>query len=403
MKVAELIVAGEWLIPSRMLQYFQVEELPVLSKTKDTRVWTGTMSGEFTIHSVVECFREHYQKVTWARHVWHPTLHPTTASNVWKIVRGICSTNEKRKSKGYSLASKCYMCGVDSDNLEHILWFCNFSQIIWKWLGGIFLFCNPESYEDVMNFAKNKSGAVKDIWLLVASITMMEIWFLRIRICFEEEKVNLGNFKRRIIQYTKDCAVRIKSYMWECSYDYMVFKNFDLKHQPIKPQRIIEVSFFLPARDQILICCDGSSRGNPGAAGYGFVCRDEMGGCIYAEATGLGIATNYIAELMAITGAAEWDIQNNKLDICINSDFKAAVSAYMSGRLPWFMQVRWKRLKELLHNIKLVHSLREVNFSADSMAKKDAGLVRGGKIIFNSKPSFIPVLESPEQIYYRFC
>ncbi|XP_026419850.1 uncharacterized protein LOC113315815 [Papaver somniferum] len=183
----------------------------------------------------------------------------------------------------------------------------------------------------------------------------------------------------------------------------MVCKNFDLKHQPIKPQRIIEVSFFLPARDQILICCDGSSRGNPGAAGYCFVCRDEMGGCIYAEATGLGIATNYIAELMAITGATEWAIQNNKLDICINSDSKAAVSAYMSGRLPWFMQVRWKRLKELLNNIKLVHSLREVNFSADSMAKKGAGLVRGGKIIFNSKPSFIPVLESPEQIYYRFC
>ncbi|XP_026403781.1 uncharacterized protein LOC113299070 [Papaver somniferum] len=361
------------------------------------------MSGDFTVDSAVECIREHYQKVTWARHVWHPILHPSTASNVWKIVRGICSTDEKRKSKGFSLASKCYMCDVDSDNLEHILWFCNFSQIIWKWLGGIFLFCNPESYEDVMNFAKNKNGAVRDIWLLVASITMMEIWFLRNRICFEEEKVNLGNLKRRIKQYTKDCAVRIKSYMWECSYDYMVFKNFDLKHQPIKHQRIIEVSFFLPATDQILICCDGSSRGNPGAAGYGFVCRDEIGGCIYVEATGLGIATNYIAELMAITGAAEWAIQNNKLNVCFNSDSKAAVSAYMSGRLPWFMQVRWKRLKELLHNIKFVHSLREVNFSADSMAKKGAGLVRGEKIIFNSKPSFIPALESPEQIYYRFC
>ncbi|XP_026428840.1 uncharacterized protein LOC113324767 [Papaver somniferum] len=175
------------------------------------------------------------------------------------------------------------------------------------------------------------------------------------------------------------------------------------KDQPIKHQRIIEVSFFLPARDQILICCDGSSRGNPGAAGYGFVCRDEMGCCIYVEATGLGIATNYIAELMAITGAAEWAIQNNKLNVCFNSDSKAAVSAYISGRLPWFMQVRWKRLKELLHNIKFVHSLREVNFSDDSMEKKGARLVRGEKIIFNSKPSFIPALESPEQIYYRFC
>ncbi|XP_026442501.1 uncharacterized protein LOC113342051 [Papaver somniferum] len=372
MKVADLIVDGKWLIPPRMLQYFQVEELPVISKTNDTRVWTGTMSGDFTVSSVVECIREHYQKVTWERYVWNPTLHPTTARNVWKIVRGICSTDEKGKSKGYNLASKCYMCGADTDNLVYILWYCNFSQLVWKWLGGIFLFCNPESYEDVMNFSKHKSGAVKDIWLLVASITIMELWFLRNKIFFEEEKVDLGKFKRRIIQYTKDYAVRIKSFMWDCNYDYMVFKNFDLKHQPIESQRIIEVRFLLPARNQILICCDGTSRGNPGAAGCGFVCRDGKGVFIYAEATGLGIATNYIAELTVITGAAEWAIQNNKIDICINSDSKAVVNAYSSGRLPWFMQ-----------------------------AKKGAGLVRGGKLCFNTKPSFIHALESPEQIYYR--
>ncbi|XP_026445474.1 uncharacterized protein LOC113346115 [Papaver somniferum] len=355
-----------------------IKEKPLKEIYEEDEYMTQSRNMKFAYLIVDECIREHYQKVAWARYVWNPTFHPTTTSNVWEIVRGICSTDEKMKSKGYNLASKCYMCGADTDNLEHILWYCDFSQLVCKWLGGIFLFCNPESYEDVMNFAKHKSGAVKDIWLLVASITMMELWFLRNKICFEEEKVDLGKFKRRIIQYTKDCAVRIKSFIWDCSYDYMVFKIFDLKHQPIKSQRIIEMRFFLPARNQILICCDGASRGNPGATGCGFVCRDDRRVFIYVESTCLGIATNYIAELMTITGAVEWAIQNNKLDICINSDSKAAVNAYSSGRLSWFMQVRWERIKEFINNIQIVHRLREVNFTAESMAKKGAGLVRGG-------------------------
>ncbi|XP_026383373.1 uncharacterized protein LOC113278855 [Papaver somniferum] len=166
----------------------------------------------------------------------------------------------------------------------------------------------------------------------------------------------------------------------------MVYKNFDLKNRPIKVQKIITVRFFLPARNQTLICCDGASRGNPGVAGYGFVCRDDQGGFIYAEAKGLGIATNYIDEIIAIAGASEWAIHNNKLDICINSYSKAAV--------------RWRRIKELLSNIQFVHSMREINFSIDSMAKKGAGLERGEIIRFNIKPAFIHALESPEKIYY---
>ncbi|XP_026411022.1 uncharacterized protein LOC113306282 [Papaver somniferum] len=75
---------------------------------------------------------------------------------------------------------------------------------------------------------------------------------------------------------------------------------------------------------------DGASRGNPGVTGYGFVCRGDQGEFMYAESKGIGIATNFIAEVMTIIGAAEWALQNNKLNICINSNSKAAVSEYIS-------------------------------------------------------------------------
>ncbi|XP_026444568.1 receptor-like protein EIX2 [Papaver somniferum] len=54
MKVADLIVNGKWLIPFSLLKYFQEEELPIISRQKDTRMWTGTMLGKFIVSLAVE-------------------------------------------------------------------------------------------------------------------------------------------------------------------------------------------------------------------------------------------------------------------------------------------------------------------------------------------------------------
>ncbi|XP_026453571.1 uncharacterized protein LOC113354457 [Papaver somniferum] len=265
-----------------------------------------------------------------------------------------------------------------------------------------FLFCNPKSYEDVMKFAKHKSGAVKEVWSLAASITMMEILFLRNKICFEDEKGNLVSIKMRIKQYVKYCSLRIRNHMWDYSYEY-IFKYFEIKKQPIKLQRIVELRFCLPEVHQILICCDGASRGNPGAAGMGFVCRGQNGEFIYAESRGLGTATNFIAEIMAIIGAAEWAVENNSFDICTQSDSNAAITTYTFGKIPWIVQARWQSIKMLFRRIQFFHSMREINSSADVMAKKSAGLSRGVCQKYSTKQGFITSLEMPDKIYYRFC
>ncbi|XP_026378644.1 uncharacterized protein LOC113273090 [Papaver somniferum] len=348
----------------------RVEELPVISRSEDKMIWSGTMSGTFKVSSVAELIRTHYKKVVWVNQVWHPVLHPTTANNVWKLVRGICATYEKIQGKGFSLASKCYLYGKQTENLEHILWFFNFSQLICKWLGGIFLFCNPESYEDVMKFTKHKNSVGKEVWILAASITMMEIWFLRNIIIFDEEKVDIVSLKQRIKQLTKDCSIRMTGYMWDCNYDYQVLRNFDFGRRPTKIQRIIEVKFKLPEENQVLICCDGASRSNPGLAGYGFVCRSSSCEFIYAGSTGIGIATKFLDEIMAVIGSAYWAVQNGKLNIIIYSDSYAAVQAYRKGKLPWFFQVRWEGIRSSLNNVQVDHNVREINFTTDSFSKK---------------------------------
>ncbi|XP_026420220.1 uncharacterized protein LOC113316217 [Papaver somniferum] len=170
----------------------------------------------------------------------------------------------------------------------------------------------------------------------------------------------------------------------------------------VKTAKAIKCFFSLPEPDNLLFCCDGASRGNPGNAGYGFIVRDNSGSFITAECGGLGISTNFIAEIMGALCAMEWDVLNQKEKIIINSDSTAAISAFMKNKLPWFVWNRWKFVSAKLRHIHFNHVYREVNFSADFFAKKGVHLPKGQVMKFSARPSNMLRMEWPESTYYRF-
>ncbi len=57
---------------------------------------------------------------------------------------------------------------------------------------------------------------------------------------------------------------------------------------------------------KLIIYTDGASRGNPGHASYGFTISDEKGELIYQEGKYIGIATNNVAEYMAVLKALKY-------------------------------------------------------------------------------------------------
>ncbi|XP_026447563.1 uncharacterized protein LOC113348073 [Papaver somniferum] len=66
MKFANLIIDGEWVMPTELLEMVSVNELPVISIVDDKRIWCGTITGELIVSSAVECIRTKYPKVSWS-------------------------------------------------------------------------------------------------------------------------------------------------------------------------------------------------------------------------------------------------------------------------------------------------------------------------------------------------
>lgn len=321
---------------------------------------------------------------------------------MWKLALNICATDDNLNKRKVKLASRCCFCKKEEESRDHILWYCNCSEIIWRWLGNMFNFINPSSFEEVFAMAKQTSPGNKEIWKVASFITIREIWFMRKKCIYEEEPCNLEGLKRRIIQLTRECEVRLKAPMWNSPYDLQMLKFFGLKSRKVNYTRVKEIFFQLPPQNQIVLCCDGASRGNPGVSGYGFIGRRHTGEFLIAFSGGLGISTNYVVEVLAILNAGEWAISEGHLEVIFRTDLAAVMLSFMKNKVPWFAENRWKKICTTLNSWNLTHSYREVNFSADNLAKKGTRLARGERILYTTRPSFLGELENPERAYYRF-
>ncbi|XP_026450319.1 uncharacterized protein LOC113350399 [Papaver somniferum] len=253
MKVSQLIVNGEWNIPAESISFFTLEDLPTIGNGKDKLIWTTDLSGEFSVKSAVQLIRTKYPGVTWEKQVWNSTIHPKISTNLWKILRGACATEENYRKKGFQTVSKYYLYGNRQDTMDHILWYCDFSEKIWHWLGGMFKFVNPLNFMDVLKCVQKKSSAVRDVWYISTFTVMVELWFTRNKICYDEEQPCLETFKQKIMQFTKESSVRMKGKVRGSIYDMSIMSTFGIKGVKVTTCEVKECIFRFLANNQIVL------------------------------------------------------------------------------------------------------------------------------------------------------
>ncbi|XP_026378092.1 uncharacterized protein LOC113272480 [Papaver somniferum] len=171
----------------------------------------------------------------------------------------------------------------------------------------------------------------------------------------------------------------------------------------VKTVRAIECFFYLPEDGITLLCCDGASRGNPCYSGYGFIARDSSGNFLTAESGGLGITTNFVAEILGTISALEWALIHLKDKLIINSDSTAAINAFMKNNLPLFVLSRWQIICNKVKSIHFNHVYREINFSANFFSKKGVYLDKGKSVKFATRPPNMLKMEFPGTPYYIFA
>ncbi|XP_026428241.1 uncharacterized protein LOC113324121 [Papaver somniferum] len=320
MKVAEMLNGKIWKIPRELQSALNMERIPDIGEGTDT------------------------MKPSWASVLWKYFLHPNIACNVWKLLQGIYTDDETMRKQGYEMPSRCCVCIEEQDSMEHTLWECNFSVQIWDWLCAIFNFSKPLCFNDICRAARNHSPLMKEIWITAVCATVRDLWFQRNAIFFGEGRPDINRFKCKIYQVVHEGGGRMKGNRWGHNYD----------------SQIISFSNWVP--------------------GFGIIARDSNCQVIGTLSGGVGITSNFIAEIYAVLCALEWATFLQLKKIIVRSHSKAVIILANNNRVPW-----------------------EINFSADSLAKKGATLAAGERICHFGRPQTLKRIEMPDTPYYRFC
>ncbi|XP_026445698.1 uncharacterized protein LOC113346374 [Papaver somniferum] len=206
---------------------------------------------------------------------------------------------------------------------------------------------------------------------------------------FGEIKPDISKFKCKLLKKIAEHSIRIKGSKWNQEYDNQIISFFKLGPRFSRYQSIIACQWNEPEFEFTMFCCDGSSFGNPGAAGFGIVIRDHSTQVLGAVTGGLGIAKNYIAEVYAVVNAAELAVDWKLQKIIIKSDSKTVSDQFEHDQIPCFVRTRWRNATKRISVIIFAHSFKEINFSADCAAKKGASLQEGERNIYLGRPFWL--------------
>ncbi|XP_026445717.1 uncharacterized protein LOC113346399 [Papaver somniferum] len=250
--------------------------------------------------------------------------------------------------------------------------------------------------------AKGRSRMIKDMWLVANLAIVTELWKLRNKVYFEDVVVQWSGFKGRVYQVIRENSIRIKGYMYNTLDDLRILNCFRVQYRSCKISLPKEVTWNPPNQDEIMLCCDGASFGNPGQVGAGVVFRYANAAVLGARSVSLGWQTNFYAEVCAIIYgvmlAKRWNVRN----ICVKSDLMNCIQAFQKGELPWQLRQKWRMAKEFYNNIHYIQKYREVNFSDDALAKRACLLAEDTFEFYEGRPVFLLSVECPGEFYFRF-
>jgi len=130
-------------------------------------------------------------------------------------------------------------------------------------------------------------------------------------------------------------------------------------------------------RGAIVVNVDGGSRGNPGPAASGAVCRNASGEAVFSSAKYLGTTTNNVAEYegvrLGLSLLAERDLRDAEIVICLDSKlaFNQLIGKYRikDARLRGLAREILGELKSF-SNLKLKLVPREENYPADEAVNR---------------------------------
>ena len=236
-----------------------------------------------------------------------------------------------------------------------------------------------------------KNRIIRTIWNALPGMIMWCIWKERNGRIFRGESSNPDKVWQTV---RANLLASVKSMQWHdedklipadesqvgefWSLNKLQLDELRMRPKPLQPD---SPKFWSPPSPLVFkLNFDGASRGNPGPAGFGGLCRDADGKILFVFLGAIGHDSNNSAELEGLLEGMHCLVRSNSFPAIIEGDSRILIQkarrlAYgrVSGQVAtsWRLASRLAELRSLIHNhpaVSFSHVRRDANRVADQLA-----------------------------------
>ncbi|XP_012846841.1 PREDICTED: uncharacterized protein LOC105966808 isoform X3 [Erythranthe guttata] len=341
---------------------------------EDRLIFTKSTSGNFTVSEYWDLVRHKNPRVKFTKKIWHPHIPLKVGAFFWKLAYGAIPVDLALQKRGYPYPSKCRCCEKPSqESLTHLFAQSDVARGVWKYYADLWL--KPWMYGSMQHLIKAWTHDFRrdtQEGLMALGILMIgcwEIWKNRCRAVFEDIPMNTATIIRNIFPslVTLNDIMKVKLPTSQIGRQVMQALRLPLKAPFLG--RGIWVKWIPPEARYIKGNVDGSLHGT--ACSGGGLFRTHDGHFIHGFSHIYGPGSHIWAEASAILDGLQMSTEMGFDNIIIESDAKLVVDMiYQRSVVAWDLNYVVQGIRRHLSaNRRVVHTLREGNYPADSLAK----------------------------------
>ncbi|KAJ9707979.1 hypothetical protein PVL29_000172 [Vitis rotundifolia] len=173
------------------------------SSEEDSVIWKGESHGRYGVKDVYNLLSGPSDCVFPNRCIWMDKV-PTKASFfAWEATWGKILTLDKLQRRGWQLPNRCYLCGCEEENANHILLHCTVVRALWEIVLALFgvKWVFPESVKEVLLTWKGPfvGKKRKKVWNSIPLCIFWTVWKERNRLAFRGGSLDIQKFKNSFV------------------------------------------------------------------------------------------------------------------------------------------------------------------------------------------------------------
>ncbi|XP_077228472.1 uncharacterized protein LOC143861430 [Tasmannia lanceolata] len=394
--VKEFRIYGTW---DKILTQPQFQELKTVINSGlfsqnpyDYAVWKPAPDGAFSIKSAWNQVRKKHPVLEWTSSVWFKGSVPRQSLVTWQALTYKLSTRDRIMFLNPSRETRCPLCKVNPETIDHLFFKCSFSSWIWKSILWRFthrrnLFRTLAKEEEWIRRNFRGRGQTAIAMRIAFNTAVYMIWLERNTRIFENKEVHKQRILAAALNAIRDRVIFLNLEDIRSSKIEEVSKNWNFPYFYRKNDSKF-CSWVMPMGEMVKLNTDGAL--NSEGAGIGRILRDGKRNIIAMFSVDKPVEEIHGLEMEAVLHGLELAHRKNIQHIWVKSDSMMTVKIIEKmWTCSWKKIPTFEKIMNLLNKFKswkISHIWREANQAADYLSKPNCSL-KGEDIQSVSIPS----------------